>query len=287
MKTLILPLLLLLGSGIATARAQRHDNPQAATASSGDHLRIARMELQMQEMRGQINELAREVYQLKKSLAKYRESSSAPPRPSRKPAAGSGGTHRVRSGDTLSEIAQAHGLNTRQLLALNPGIVPEKLQIGTELRLDRSSSVRGGSAGTPSYTVVKGDTLSEIAAAHGISTASLMAANSAVDPARLRIGRELHLPGAQQTRPRSSPQRPDHAGRDSAIAASSSQKSTSPPRRPHTGRKKLINIKEATRYLSLARENNTSVATLNLLNNVKLSSNQLIASGSQIYIPGP
>ena len=39
----------------------------------------------------------------------------------------------VRSGDTLSEIAEDHGVRTSELLAANPGLDARRLQIGTRL----------------------------------------------------------------------------------------------------------------------------------------------------------
>ena len=42
-------------------------------------------------------------------------------------------TYTVQSGDTLSGIAYNHNMSLSQLTAMNPGIQPEKLQIGTQL----------------------------------------------------------------------------------------------------------------------------------------------------------
>ena len=47
-------------------------------------------------------------------------------------------TYEVKKGDTWSQIAQAHGLSSKELLALNPGYDINKLQIGEILTLSAS-----------------------------------------------------------------------------------------------------------------------------------------------------
>ena len=47
-------------------------------------------------------------------------------------------TYEVKKGDTWSEIAEEHGLTSRELLALNPGYSIDKLQIGEVLTLSAS-----------------------------------------------------------------------------------------------------------------------------------------------------
>jgi murein DD-endopeptidase MepM/ murein hydrolase activator NlpD len=44
--------------------------------------------------------------------------------------------HSVEKGETLSEIAKAYGINTAELSALNPQVIPERMQIGQELILE-------------------------------------------------------------------------------------------------------------------------------------------------------
>ncbi|MDR1135165.1 MAG: M23 family metallopeptidase [Clostridiales Family XIII bacterium] len=45
--------------------------------------------------------------------------------------------HLVVKGETLSDIAKMNGLKTAELMALNPEIVPERMQIGQEVKLER------------------------------------------------------------------------------------------------------------------------------------------------------
>lgn len=48
---------------------------------------------------------------------------------------------------------------------------------------------------TTKYTIKKGDTLAEIAKAHGITLAALQAANPGVKPESLQIGQVINIPG--------------------------------------------------------------------------------------------
>ena len=95
------------------------------------------------------------------------------PAPSAAPAASPDGkTHIVKSGDTLSAIAAAHGLTLAQLLDINPQFRanPNLIHPGQVVQLD-------GAAPSRVYTVVSGDTLSGIAARHGLSLEQLLAKN--------------------------------------------------------------------------------------------------------------
>lgn len=108
-------------------------------------------------------------------------------------------THRVRSGETLSTIASRHRVSTAQLASLNNLRSPYPIRAGQVLTLpDRAgaaaaASVAARSARTvdpardvrPSaglgdnsrYVVRRGDTLSKIAAHHGMSESALMELN--------------------------------------------------------------------------------------------------------------
>jgi LysM repeat protein len=44
-------------------------------------------------------------------------------------------TYRVRQGDTLTSISDKTGVSTARLIALNPGLDPQALQLGDRLKL--------------------------------------------------------------------------------------------------------------------------------------------------------
>lgn len=89
-------------------------------------------------------------------------------------------TYRVRSGDTLSEIARAHGTTVTRLRALNGLGRRSVIQPGQRLVLERSRAAV--------YRVRKGDTLRSIAREHGVSLDRLCAWNDLAPDAVIRPG---------------------------------------------------------------------------------------------------
>lgn len=52
-------------------------------------------------------------------------------------AAGPGGDYTVKSGDTPSKIAKAHGVTVSALLAANPDLEPTKMKVGQKINLPK------------------------------------------------------------------------------------------------------------------------------------------------------
>jgi membrane-bound lytic murein transglycosylase D len=120
--------------------------------------------------------------------------SAAEPRSSSSRAVASGGTYRVRSGDTLGKIARRHGVTERALAAEN-GIRNKRLvRIGQVLRIPGGSS--GGETAAPGgvYTVRRGDTIASIARKHGVAPHSIVALNGLASAHRIKAGQRLYLP---------------------------------------------------------------------------------------------
>ncbi|MCD9028468.1 LysM peptidoglycan-binding domain-containing protein [Luteimonas sp. BDR2-5] len=118
--------------------------------------------------------------------------------------AATGGSYTVQPGDALSSIAARHGVSTQALMAANPQIRNADLIFaGDTLRLPGGSGDGGGGGGAAaggSYTVQSGDTLSAIAARHGVSTQALLAANPQIRNADLIFaGDRIQLPGGAGT----------------------------------------------------------------------------------------
>ncbi len=99
---------------------------------------------------------------------------------------------RVRSGDTLSEIAQRHGTSVaalRRLNGMSPGSV---LQAGELLKVPGSSGAAATRTVERGYTVRAGDTLSGIAQRYGVSVATIRTRNRL--SGALQVGRRLAIP---------------------------------------------------------------------------------------------
>ena len=110
------------------------------------------------------------------------------------PAAGTNtsGYHRIKRGDTLSEIADEYGVTQRELRAWNKLDAKGTVRVGQKLRVAPSGE-KGGSART--HVVRWGDTLSGLAKRYGVSVAELRRANGLTQRSTLRAGESLRIPG--------------------------------------------------------------------------------------------
>ncbi len=123
-----------------------------------------------------------------------------------------GGNYTVRGGDTLSGIAAAHHVSLSALEAANPQIGnPNQIYPGQVIHLPGSDPANksSNSAAGGSYTVRRGDTLSNIAATHHVSLDALEAANPRIgNPNQIYPGQVIHLPdggAASKPAPTSTP----------------------------------------------------------------------------------
>lgn len=109
-----------------------------------------------------------------------------------------GGTlYTVVSGDTLSAIAARYGVSLRAIINANPGIDPDVISVGQQICIPvaPSSSCPNGTL----YTIVAGDTLSELARRYGTTVSAIEAANPGIDPYRLYIGQQICIPSSAST----------------------------------------------------------------------------------------
>lgn len=102
-------------------------------------------------------------------------------------------SYEIRPGETLYQIATAHGITLSQLLEANPSINPGNYKAGERLVIP-SASVVVPVVKSDRYIVKPGDTFYGIAHAHGITTDQLRAANPDVD--MLRPDMTIILPQA-------------------------------------------------------------------------------------------
>jgi peptidoglycan endopeptidase LytF len=104
--------------------------------------------------------------------------------------------YQIRAGDTLFAIAQRFGTTVTQILAANPGLDPNSLQVARLICIPRAGAPGGCPAGTSPYTIRSGDTFYSIAQRAGTTVEAIQRANPGVNPNALRVGQVICVPGA-------------------------------------------------------------------------------------------
>lgn len=99
------------------------------------------------------------------------------------------GDYAVQPGETLSEIAQAHGTTVSVLVAANEIADPNRIVAGTVLRIP------GGSGTTTHHVVAPGESLSVIAVRHGVPVAQLVEWNGLPSAHFVMAGQRLSISG--------------------------------------------------------------------------------------------
>ena len=118
------------------------------------------------------------------------------------PAAPSGDTWTVKAGDTLSRIASVWGVTVSTLAASNGIPDPDLIHIGQVIHKPGSTGAAPApTAGTGTYVVRSGDTLSAIAASHGTSVPVLVTLNHLANPDRIFPNQVLTLPARAAATP--------------------------------------------------------------------------------------
>ncbi len=98
--------------------------------------------------------------------------------------------HSVKSGETIPSIALDYGLKVRSVLWANNLNLTDKIDVGQVLRIPPQDGVY--------YQVQKGDTLSDIAEAHSVTSEEIVANNNLGSKKVLKIDEEVFIPGAQK-----------------------------------------------------------------------------------------
>ena len=100
----------------------------------------------------------------------------------------------IRSGDTFYLISQRFNIPLNTLIRANPGINPNRLQIGQTICLPGTMPTGPCPEGAGAYVIRPGDTLYRIAIRYNVSLDRLIAVNHGVDPDALQVGQTICIP---------------------------------------------------------------------------------------------
>ena len=113
----------------------------------------------------------------------------------------SSASYTVKSGDTLSGIANQYNTTVNQIVSLNQLSNPNLIYVGQVLKLKNSQTTNSSSSSSSStaattvgtYTVKAGDTLSAIASRYSTSSSTLASLNSLSNPNLIYVGQVLKV----------------------------------------------------------------------------------------------
>jgi len=105
--------------------------------------------------------------------------------------------HVVRSGESLSQIAQDYGVTAAAIVTANGISNPNSVRVGTELTIPGISAAEWADRNAVRHTVGAGESLSQIAQQYGVTTAAIVAENGLANPNAIRVGQVLRIPANQ------------------------------------------------------------------------------------------
>ena len=119
---------------------------------------------------------------------------TTPPPPGRCPAGSF--SYTIRSGDTLWVLANRYNTTVQAIMAINPGLNPNALQIGQVICIPGGTTPPPGRcpAGSFSYTIRSGDTLWNLASRYNTTVQAIMAINPGLNPNNLQVGQIICIP---------------------------------------------------------------------------------------------
>lgn len=195
-------------------------------------------------------------------------------------------TYTIVRGDTISGIAARYGLNTNTVLQLNGLSGNTIIYPGQQIKLTGSAAAPSAPAPAPSpapspasssagsYTVVSGDTLSGIAARHGVALSDVFSWNSLNGRSIIYPGQKIKVgPGTNAPAPA--------APAPAALAPASAPTAPAAPALANTG---SYTIKSGDTLGGIASRLGVSLSSLLSAN--KLSMSTIIYPGQKLAIPG-
>jgi membrane-bound lytic murein transglycosylase D len=175
-----------------------------------------------------------------------------------------GDNYIVRPGDNLSDIARGFGTTPERIAGYNNLRSKNRIYVGQKLRIPGYSGGGSYSEGEYfTYTVRKGDNLTEIARRYGASINAICRMNGISTRTTLLIGQKLRIPGSDET--------------GQSYASSS-------PSPSYDGQYFMHTVRRGQNLSYIAKKYGTSVSAICSLNGI--SSRSVLHIGQTLRVPG-
>ena len=210
-------------------------------------------------------------------------------------------TYIVQQGDMLSKLAVRFNTTTKTLISMNNLSNPDVLYVGQELRVPAGSRSSSGPSSAPKsyssvkkggeYTIQKGDTLSGIAVAAGVSLEDLRTLNNIQDD-KIFEGKTLDIPTGGKVPTNTQKATPKKADSSPEQTAPDAVESAPPPvLKPGTTADQTDTVKAVIDHVvypgeslaDIARQYGVSKSEIMRLNNI--SDESAIKEGQRLRIP--
>jgi len=170
-------------------------------------------------------------------------------------------TYKVKNGDILGHIAEDHGVRLQDLMKANPNLDPRLLKVGTIVNIP----------------------------GHGTASATPRPSTRTTTPAPAHCEEETEARPTPEVTPALAERRPTTQGvqprRNPYVTTKEPDVSRLSNYYDSPAKPRLVPISRDSRLSEIAQLHRTTVATINQLNDVNLSPEQMIRSGSQLYVP--
>ena len=100
----------------------------------------------------------------------------------------------IKSGDTLYALARKYNTTVEAIMAINPGIDPNNLQIGQVICIPQAAPPVPPCPNGFYYTIKAGDTLYALSQRFNVPVQAIINANPGIDPNNLQIGQVICIP---------------------------------------------------------------------------------------------
>ena len=104
-----------------------------------------------------------------------------------------GQLYTIRAGDTFYQLSRRFNVSLDDLLAANPGVDPNRLQVGQVICIPGMAPPPKECPGIL-YTIRSGDTFYSLAQRYGVTVDLIIQYNPGIDPMRLQVGQVICIP---------------------------------------------------------------------------------------------